>query len=77
MVKKFLDENTVSKISINKVGSDKWQEAMFAQVSRDIIPKCFGGTLVDELDDPECKTKVCCKAANEMQLSYIATFFNT
>jgi len=57
-VKKFLDEYTMSKIKIYKVGSDKWKEPLFSHVSPDIFPKCFGGNYVDENGDPECKSKI-------------------
>ena len=58
IVKKFLDEYTMSKINIYKVGSDKWKEPLFSHVSPDVFPKCFGGNFVDEDGDPECKSKV-------------------
>ena len=58
VVKKFLDENTVSKINIYKNGSDKWKESLFTHVDPNTFPKCFGGNYVDENGDPECKSKV-------------------
>lgn len=58
VVKKFLDENTVSKINIFKTGSDKWKEMLFTHVDPNVFPKCFGGNYVDENGDPMCKSKV-------------------
>ncbi|EDV96418.1 SEC14-like protein 2 [Drosophila grimshawi] len=56
IVKKFLDENTTSKIHIYKTGSDKWQQQLFAHVDPKNFPKCWGGQLVDEHGDPQCRS---------------------
>ncbi|KAH8408104.1 hypothetical protein KR222_003864, partial [Zaprionus bogoriensis] len=56
IVKKFLDENTTSKIHIYKSGVDKWQQQLFSHVDPKIFPKCWGGQLVDKLGDPQCKS---------------------
>uniref|UniRef100_A0A1I8PW55 CRAL-TRIO domain-containing protein n=1 Tax=Stomoxys calcitrans TaxID=35570 RepID=A0A1I8PW55_STOCA len=56
-IKKFLDEYTMSKISINKPGSDKWKEAAFSHINPDILPKAFGGNLVENGDE-RCPSKV-------------------
>lgn len=58
-VKKFLDEYTMSKINIYKSGSDKWKAQMFSHVDPDVFPKRFGGNLVDENGDPDCKSLIC------------------
>lgn len=56
IVKKFLDENTTSKIHIYKSGSDKWQQQLFSHVDPKNFPKAWGGELVDKLGDPQCKS---------------------
>ncbi|KAH8395097.1 hypothetical protein KR215_010134, partial [Drosophila sulfurigaster] len=56
IVKKFLDENTTSKIHIYKSGADKWKQQLFSHVDPKIIPKSWGGNLVDKLGDPQCKS---------------------
>lgn len=56
IVKKFLDENTTSKIHIYKSGADKWQQQLFSHVDPKQFPKCWGGQLVDKLGDPQCKS---------------------
>ncbi|XP_030565422.1 SEC14-like protein 2 [Drosophila novamexicana] len=56
IVKKFLDENTTSKIHIYKSGSDKWQQQLFSHVDPQKFPKCWGGQLVDKFGDPKCKS---------------------
>ncbi|KAH8302644.1 hypothetical protein KR044_009257, partial [Drosophila immigrans] len=56
IVKKFLDENTTSKIHIYKSGSDKWKPQFFSHVDAKILPKSWGGELVDKLGDPQCKS---------------------
>ncbi|KAH8303810.1 hypothetical protein KR018_008189, partial [Drosophila ironensis] len=56
IVKKFLDENTTSKIVIYKTGVDRWQQQLFSHVDRKGFPKAWGGELVDKLGDPQCKS---------------------
>ncbi|KAH8380316.1 hypothetical protein KR009_009926, partial [Drosophila setifemur] len=56
IVKKFLDENTTSKIVIYKSGVDRWQQQLFSHVDRKGFPKAWGGDLVDKLGDPQCKS---------------------
>ncbi|XP_005186220.1 SEC14-like protein 2 [Musca domestica] len=56
-VKKLLDEYTMSKISISKYGSDKWKEAAFSHIDPDIMPKSFGGNLVENGDE-KCPSKI-------------------
>ncbi|XP_030380121.1 SEC14-like protein 2 [Scaptodrosophila lebanonensis] len=58
IVKKFLDEATTSKIHIHKVGTDKWKQALFSHVDPKVFPKSWGGQLVDEFGDPQCKSKM-------------------
>ncbi|ALC42835.1 CG13893 [Drosophila busckii] len=56
IVKKFLDENTTSKIHIYKSGVDKWQHHLFSHVDKKNFPKSWGGELVDKNGDPQCKS---------------------
>ncbi|XP_068148574.1 SEC14-like protein 2 isoform X1 [Drosophila tropicalis] len=56
IVKKFLDENTTSKIVIYKTGVDKWQQQLFSHVDPKDFPKAWGGQLVDKHGDPQCKS---------------------
>ncbi|KAH8297720.1 hypothetical protein KR054_006516, partial [Drosophila jambulina] len=55
IVKKFLDENTTSKIVIYKSGVDRWQQQLFSHVDRKAFPKAWGGEMVDRNGDPQCK----------------------
>ncbi|XP_037718296.1 SEC14-like protein 2 [Drosophila subpulchrella] len=55
IVKKFLDENTTSKIVIYKSGVDRWQQQLFSHVNRKAFPKAWGGEMVDRNGDPQCK----------------------
>ncbi|TMW50710.1 hypothetical protein DOY81_004210 [Sarcophaga bullata] len=50
-IKKFLDEYTMSKINIYSSNSDKWKDALFSHVDRDVFPKCFGGNYVEDGDE--------------------------
>lgn len=59
IVKRFLDEYTLSKILIYKQDSKKWYPKMLEHVEPSQIPKYFGGTQTDEDGDPKCTHKVC------------------
>lgn len=59
IVKRFLDEYTLSKIMIFKHESKKWLPKMLENVDPSQIPKYFGGTMTDENGDPKCGHKVC------------------
>lgn len=58
IVKKFLDEYTLSKIHIYKQESNKWLPELLAQVDKSQIPQYFGGTMTDPDGSPKCMTKV-------------------
>lgn len=58
IVKKFLDEYTLSKILIYKNEPKKWQAKLFDSVDPSQIPVYFGGTMTDEDDNPKCQSKV-------------------
>lgn len=54
IVKKFLDEYTLSKIQIFKADAKKWQPALLERVDVSQLPKHYGGAKVDENGDPKC-----------------------
>lgn len=58
IVKRFLDEYTLSKILIFKQDSKKWLPKMLEHVDPTQLPKYFGGTETDEDGDPRCMHKV-------------------
>lgn len=58
IVKKFLDEYTLSKIMIYKNESKKWLPKMLEHVDPSQLPKYYGGTQTDEDGDPKCMHKV-------------------
>lgn len=58
IVSKFLDEYTLSKILIFKMGSKKWLPKIFAHVDKSQIPQYYGGTLTDSDGDPKCSSVV-------------------
>lgn len=58
IVKKFLDEYTISKIFLFKTNSDKWLPKILEHVDASQLPKCFGGQLTDPDGNPKCVTKI-------------------
>lgn len=54
IVKKFLDEYTLSKIQIFKADIKKWQPVLMERVDASNLPQHYGGTKVDENGDPKC-----------------------
>lgn len=58
IVKRFLDEYTLSKILIFKQDSKKWLPKMLEHVDPTQLPTYFGGTQTDEDGDPRCMHKV-------------------
>lgn len=54
IVKKFLDEYTLSKINIYKHNQNKWLPAILEKVDPKVLPKYFGGEKVDSKGDPKC-----------------------
>lgn len=46
----------MSKINIYGTNSDKWKDALFNHVDKDIFPKCFGGNYVEDGDEKCCKS---------------------
>lgn len=54
IVKRFLDEYTLSKIQIFKADQKKWLPALLERVDEKQLPKHYGGVMVDENGDPKC-----------------------
>lgn len=58
MVKRFLNDYTLGKISIYKSDPRKWMKVLRENIPLDILPKYFGGDLVDPDGDSKCPSKV-------------------
>lgn len=58
IVKKFLDEYTLSKINIYNHNKNKWLPAILERIEPKYLPKYFGGELTGPDDDPKCKDKI-------------------
>jgi hypothetical protein len=59
IVKKFLDEYTLSKINIYKQNRNKWLPAILERVDPSHLPKFYGGALTDSDGNPKCVEKIC------------------
>lgn len=59
IVKKFLDEYTLSKINIFKQNRNKWLPAILERVDPSHLPAYYGGTLTDSDGNPKCAEKIC------------------
>ncbi|XP_011873997.1 PREDICTED: SEC14-like protein 2 isoform X2 [Vollenhovia emeryi] len=59
IIKKFMDDYTISKIQIYKNDPVKWKEAVLQLIPRDQLPAHFGGTLTDSDGNPRYTTKIC------------------
>ncbi|XP_025073795.1 SEC14-like protein 4 [Pogonomyrmex barbatus] len=59
IVKKFMDDYTLSKIQIYKADPTKWQAALFKVIPKDQLPAYYGGTLKDPDGNPKYTTKIC------------------
>jgi len=60
IVKKFLDEYTLSKIFIYKSDRKKWLPVLLENIDASQLPLYYGGTMVDadNNDDPKCAHKI-------------------
>lgn len=58
IVKKFINEYTMSKIQIYKADPKKWQPVLLETINPDQLPKHFGGTITDPDGDPKCPSIV-------------------
>ncbi|XP_012231463.1 SEC14-like protein 2 [Linepithema humile] len=59
IVKKFMNEYTISKIQIYKADPSKWQPMILKVIPKDQLPAHFGGSLTDPDGNPRLATKVC------------------
>lgn len=59
IVKKFLDEYTLSKIMIFKSDQKKWLPQILVRVDESQLPVHYGGTMTGPNDDPKCADKIC------------------
>lgn len=58
IVKRFMDEYTLSKIQIFKKDPKKWKAALLENISEDNLPVYLGGTLTDPDGNPRYTTKI-------------------
>lgn len=59
IVRKFLDEYTISKIQIYNNNRKKWLPEVLKRVDPENLPAHFGGTLKDSDGNPKCHEKIC------------------
>lgn len=58
VVKRFLNEYTLGKIFIYKADPRKWTKVLTENIPLEILPKHYGGNLVDPDGDPKCPSKI-------------------
>jgi hypothetical protein len=58
MVKPFLHQVTLDKISVYGFDKNEWSAALLKEIDADQLPVYYGGTMVDENGDPKCSSKV-------------------
>lgn len=58
LIKKFLNEHTISKICLYKAGSQKWLPKLLDHCDASQLPAHFGGTQTDPDGNPMCVTKI-------------------
>lgn len=58
IIKKFMHENTISKIRIYSADTKKWQPPIQKIVEKDQLPVCYGGSLTDANGDGRCRSIV-------------------
>lgn len=68
VVKKFLNEYTLSKINIFPNDPKKWKKVLLTNIDPDSLPKHYGGNLEDPDGNPKCVTKV--KQGGKVPKSY-------
>lgn len=59
IVKKFLDEYTISKINIYKHNQNKWLPAILERIDASSLPKYYGGELTDSDGNEKCAQMIC------------------
>ncbi|EFX85553.1 hypothetical protein DAPPUDRAFT_222572 [Daphnia pulex] len=58
MMKPFMHEKTKNKVQIYSHDSSIWKAALLAEIDRDQLPVCYGGTMTDPDGNLNCVTKV-------------------
>lgn len=58
VIKKFLNDYTLSKIQIFKADPKKWKAVLLENIDADSLPKHFGGNLADPDGNPKYTIKV-------------------
>lgn len=58
VIKRFLHENTLSKVQIYKAEPKKWKKILLSNIDEDNLPQYYGGSMVDPDGDPKCPSKV-------------------
>ncbi|EFX85317.1 hypothetical protein DAPPUDRAFT_237865 [Daphnia pulex] len=58
MVKPFLHQVTLDKISVYGFDKNEWSAALLKEIDADQLPVYYGGTMVDENGDPKCSSKI-------------------
>ncbi|XP_028050292.1 SEC14-like protein 2 isoform X2 [Monomorium pharaonis] len=59
IVKKFMDDYTLSKMQIYKAEPIKWQAAILKLIPSNQLPAHYGGTLTDSDGNPKYTSKIC------------------
>uniref|UniRef100_A0A336MT74 CSON000932 protein n=1 Tax=Culicoides sonorensis TaxID=179676 RepID=A0A336MT74_CULSO len=59
VLKKFLSPDTIGSVKIMNSDKKKWQGAILELVDPKILPKHYGGELVDSNGDSMCAEKIC------------------
>ncbi|XP_018372744.1 PREDICTED: SEC14-like protein 2 [Trachymyrmex cornetzi] len=59
IIKKFMDDYTLSKIQIYKAEPSKWKAALFKLIPKDQLPAHYGGILTDPDGNPKYTSKIC------------------
>ncbi|XP_059057009.1 SEC14-like protein 2 [Achroia grisella] len=68
VIKKFMHENTISKIKIYSSDTKKWQAQVLTLIDKEQLPVHYGGTMVDDNGDPRCSLIV--KRGGKVPKSY-------
>ncbi|KAK4004697.1 SEC14-like protein 2 [Daphnia magna] len=59
MVKPFLHQVTLDKISVFGFDKNEWSAALLKEIDADQLPVYYGGTMTDPDGDPKCSSKLC------------------
>ncbi|KAF2903096.1 hypothetical protein ILUMI_03084 [Ignelater luminosus] len=73
VVKRFLNDYTLGKISIYKSDPRKWMKVLTENIPLDILPKYYGGELADPDGNPKCPSKI--RQGGKIPKSYYTNTF--